>query len=156
MSVASNWNDLIDSERACFCHRKAWNEKWMFLDHLVRNQKDFPYAWARSWPTPKASFFLLSADTSMLFVLERGRCRRKEKRKPICSYVNSARQQHNTWTSQKYPRGFQAYVERVIWHFSALKLKLDWNRFLKFLYLSPDVQWHLISNFMFATWLYWF
>jgi len=38
----------------------------------------------------------------MLFVLERGRCRRREKRKPICSCVNSAREQHNKRTSQKY------------------------------------------------------
>lgn len=27
MSVALNWIHLMGSERACFCHRKAWNEK---------------------------------------------------------------------------------------------------------------------------------
>lgn len=128
--------------------------KGRFPQCSVRKQKVFLCVWARSWPTPMASFVLLSASTFMLFVLERERYRRREKRKLTCSYVNSAKQQHNTGTSQKYQWGFQACVQRVIWHFSGLKFRLYWNFFP--LYLSPDVQSYLVSNFIFSTWLCWF
>lgn len=59
LSVTSNWNDLTGSEWACFCHKKAWNEKLMFPECPVRKQKDFPCVWARSWPTLVVSFFFV-------------------------------------------------------------------------------------------------